>query len=199
MIISNLISHSLSKTRETVYLYSECLRDTILSNWLHKRNKWLHLVIINSEWLQDLDPLRVFSYFIVKLFVYNNKEIISVSTYNSLDTNWQWFLIILSTRVLRRQITSQVTDRWDAFKFRSSYLNCCMALFGFEPMRSNLLIKVKNGTLYRFICLFTVTVWHWTPPTAHNTRMAPSRTLSDLSTSIVKSTCPIIEIIVYEF
>ena len=29
-----------------------------------------------------------------------------------------------------------------------------------------------------------------TPPTAHNTRMAPSRTLRDRSTSTVKSTCP---------
>ena len=29
-----------------------------------------------------------------------------------------------------------------------------------------------------------------TPPTAHNTRMAPSRTLRALSTSTVKSTCP---------
>ena len=29
-----------------------------------------------------------------------------------------------------------------------------------------------------------------TPPTAHNTKIAPSRTLSDRSTSTVKSTCP---------
>jgi len=31
-----------------------------------------------------------------------------------------------------------------------------------------------------------------TPPTAHNTKIAPSRTLSDRSTSTVKSTCPTI-------
>ena len=39
-----------------------------------------------------------------------------------------------------------------------------------------------------FICLFTVIDCDWTPPTAQRTRTAPSSTLSDRSTSMVKST-----------
>lgn len=74
--------------------------------------------------------------------------------------------------------------------FSDTHLSCCRALAGLEPCLSSLLMKVRKGTPYRFICLLTVIVWHWTPPTAHKTRTAPSNTLSDLSTSIVKSTWP---------
>ena len=51
-------------------------------------------------------------------------------------------------------------------------------------------MKAMHGTLYLFICLSTVSVWLWTPPTAHSTNTAPSRTRSARSTSTVKSTWP---------
>ena len=47
-----------------------------------------------------------------------------------------------------------------------------------------------RGTLYLFIWRQTVSVWGWTPPTAHRTHTAPSRTRSERSTSTVKSTWP---------
>ena len=53
------------------------------------------------------------------------------------------------------------------------------------------MINAIHGTLYRFICRFTVKVWLCTPPTPHNTRTAPSRTRNALSTSTVKSTWPV--------
>ena len=46
------------------------------------------------------------------------------------------------------------------------------------------------GTLYLSACFQTVSDWGSTPPTESKTTTAPSRTLSDLSTSIVKSTWP---------
>lgn len=61
---------------------------------------------------------------------------------------------------------------------------------GLEPILSNLLINARHGTLYRFICLFTVKVWLCTPPTAQSTKIAPSSTLNARSTSTVKSTWP---------
>ena len=71
-----------------------------------------------------------------------------------------------------------------------TYLIWDNTLNGFAPTLSNLFINAIQGTLYRFICLFTVNVWLCTPPTQHNTRTAPSNTLSALSTSTVKSTWP---------
>ncbi len=47
-----------------------------------------------------------------------------------------------------------------------------------------------RGTLYRFIWRSTVIDWLWTPATAQRTSTAPSSTRSDRSTSMVKSTCP---------
>src|ERR1700722_14634562 len=47
-----------------------------------------------------------------------------------------------------------------------------------------------RGTRYRFICLSTVIDWLWTPLPESSTRIAPSSTRSARSTSIVKSTCP---------
>ena len=58
------------------------------------------------------------------------------------------------------------------------------------PERSILLTKASLGTLYLFAWRHTVSDCGSTPPTAQNTAQAPSRTLSDLSTSMVKSTCP---------
>ncbi len=57
-------------------------------------------------------------------------------------------------------------------------------------MRSILLMKQMRGTLYLSACRQTVSDCGWTPWTASNTAHAPSRTRSDRSTSIVKSTCP---------
>jgi hypothetical protein len=65
-----------------------------------------------------------------------------------------------------------------------------MARVGFAFIRSSLLTKVRNGTRYRFSCLFTVIVWDCTPPTPQMTNMAPSSTRRERSTSTVKSTCP---------
>ena len=58
------------------------------------------------------------------------------------------------------------------------------------PALSILLTKAILGTEYLFACLHTVSDCGSTPPTAQKTATALSRTLRDLSTSIVKSTCP---------
>ena len=58
------------------------------------------------------------------------------------------------------------------------------------PMRSSLLTNAILGTWYLSAWRQTVSDWGSTPPTAQKTPTAPSRTLSDRSTSMVKSTCP---------
>ena len=56
------------------------------------------------------------------------------------------------------------------------------------PVLSSLFTKQIRGTLYLSACLHTVSDCGSTPATPSNTATAPSKTLSDLSTSIVKST-----------
>ena len=56
------------------------------------------------------------------------------------------------------------------------------------PVLSNLFTKHILGTLYLSACLHTVSDCGSTPATPSKTAIAPSKTLSDLSTSIVKST-----------
>ena len=63
------------------------------------------------------------------------------------------------------------------------------------PVLSSLLTKQILGTLYLSACLQTVSDWGSTPATPSNTATAPSKTFKDLSTSIVKSTCPGVSII----
>jgi hypothetical protein len=58
------------------------------------------------------------------------------------------------------------------------------------PSRSILLTKAMRGTWYLSACRQTVSVCGSTPPTEQKTPTAPSRTLSERSTSMVKSTCP---------
>ena len=65
----------------------------------------------------------------------------------------------------------------------------------FAPARSILLTKTILGTSYLLACLQTVSDWGSTPDVPQKTTTAPSRTLKDLSTSIVKSTCPGVSII----
>ncbi len=72
-----------------------------------------------------------------------------------------------------------------------AYRSCDSTRFGFDPVLSSLLINARQGTWYLLICLSTVYVWLWTPPTAHRTSTAPSKTRSALSTSTVKSTWPV--------
>mmetsp|Transcript_33942 Transcript_33942/g.95515 ORF Transcript_33942/g.95515 Transcript_33942/m.95515 type:complete len:233 (+) Transcript_33942:2722-3420(+) len=72
----------------------------------------------------------------------------------------------------------------------SLFLRLSTARNGSAPERSSLLMKVRCGTLYRFICRCTVKVWLCTPATPHSTSTAPSSTRSARSTSMVKSTCP---------
>ena len=63
------------------------------------------------------------------------------------------------------------------------------------PVLSNLLTKHILGTLYLSACLHTVSDCGSTPATPSKTATAPSKTLNDLSTSTVKSTCPGVSII----
>ena len=77
----------------------------------------------------------------------------------------------------------------------SLVLICSTTLKKSAPARSILLTNAILGTLYLFACLQTVSDCGSTPPTAQKTDTAPSSTLSDLSTSIVKSTCPGVSII----
>ena len=58
------------------------------------------------------------------------------------------------------------------------------------PILSILFTNTIRGTLYRSAWRHTVSVCGSTPAFASRTATAPSRTASDLSTSIVKSTCP---------
>ena len=67
------------------------------------------------------------------------------------------------------------------------------------PMRSILFTNAIRGTLYRSAWRHTVSLCGWTPPTAQNTHTAPSRTRSDRSTSIVKSTWPGVSIMLIEW
>ena len=63
------------------------------------------------------------------------------------------------------------------------------------PVLSSLLTKQILGTLYLSACLHTVSDCGSTPATPSKTATAPSKTLRDLSTSIVKSTWPGVSII----
>ncbi len=63
------------------------------------------------------------------------------------------------------------------------------------PVLSNLLTKQILGTLYLSACLHTVSDCGSTPATPSKQATAPSKTFNDLSTSIVKSTCPGVSII----
>ena len=65
-----------------------------------------------------------------------------------------------------------------------------LTLYGLAPVLSHLFTNATRGTPYLFIWRSTVIDCDCTPPTEQSTRIAPSRTLRDLSTSIVKSTCP---------
>ena len=56
------------------------------------------------------------------------------------------------------------------------------------PIRSSLLMNARRGTLNLSPWCQTVSDWGWTPATPQNTTTAPSRTRSERSTSIVKST-----------
>ena len=58
------------------------------------------------------------------------------------------------------------------------------------PVRSILFTKAKRGTLCLLAWRQTVSDCGWTPPTAQYTITAPSRTRIERSTSMVKSTCP---------
>ena len=58
------------------------------------------------------------------------------------------------------------------------------------PERSILFTKPILGTLYLSACLHTVSDCGSTPPTAQKSATAPSNTLSERSTSTVKSTWP---------
>src|SRR3990172_8437169 len=64
-----------------------------------------------------------------------------------------------------------------------------------DPVLSILFTKAILGTLYLSACLHTVSDCGSTPPTEQNTATAPSSTLKDLSTSMVKSTWPGVSII----
>ena len=63
------------------------------------------------------------------------------------------------------------------------------------PVASILLMKQILGMWYLSACLHTVSDCGSTPLFASNKATALSRTLSDLSTSTVKSTCPGVSII----
>ncbi len=58
------------------------------------------------------------------------------------------------------------------------------------PVRSSLLMKQNRGTPYRSAWRQTVSDWGSTPATPSKTTTAPSSTRRLRSTSIVKSTCP---------
>ena len=74
-------------------------------------------------------------------------------------------------------------------------LICPITLSKSAPALSILLTKTILGTSYLLACLQTVSDCGWTPEDPQKTTTAPSRTLNDLSTSIVKSTCPGVSII----
>ncbi len=72
----------------------------------------------------------------------------------------------------------------------SRSFNCPITPQKSAPSRSILFMKAILGTPYLSAWCHTVSDWGSTPPTAQKTPIAPSSTLKDLSTSMVKSTCP---------
>ena len=70
----------------------------------------------------------------------------------------------------------------------SRSLTCSTTLKKSAPALSILLTNAILGTEYLFACLHTVSDCGSTPPTAQKTATALSKTLSDRSTSMVKST-----------
>ena len=77
----------------------------------------------------------------------------------------------------------------------SLVLICSITLLKSAPIRSILLTNANLGTWYLLACRHTVSDCGSTPPTAQNTATAPSSTRNDRSTSMVKSTCPGVSII----
>ncbi len=75
------------------------------------------------------------------------------------------------------------------FAFRRAFI-CSMTLKKLAPVRSILLTKARRGTLYLLAWRQPVSDCGCTPPTAQYTMQAPSSTRIERSTSIVKSTCP---------
>ncbi len=68
--------------------------------------------------------------------------------------------------------------------------SCSITPRKFAPARSILLTNTMRGTSYLLAWRQTVSVWGWTPEEPHSTTTAPSSTRSERSTSMVKSTCP---------
>ena len=99
------------------------------------------------------------------------------------------FRSIISTKPLN--LSFSPIGIWTAAQIKPNFLRTeSIAVNGFAPSRSNLLMNMILGTLYLIICLFTVRVWGCTPATPQISKTPPSKTLRALSTSIVKSICP---------
>ena len=98
----------------------------------------------------------------------------------------------ISTRSMTpRKASSRPMGIWRARGWAPSRERiCATARSGSAPTRSILLMNTSRGTRYLSACRQTVSDWGSTPPTPQRSTTAPSRTLSDLSTSAVKSTCP---------
>ena len=104
------------------------------------------------------------------------------------------FILIKSTTPLK--LSSAPIGIWIGIAFEPSLsLIWSTTLRKSAPDLSILFTKAILGTLYFEACRQTVSDCGSTPPTAQNTAQAPSKTLRDLSTSIVKSTCPGVSII----
>ena len=73
--------------------------------------------------------------------------------------------------------------------------NCSTTDRKFAPALSILLTNTIRGTEYFSIWRQTVSVCGCTPDEPHSTKTAPSSTRKERSTSMVKSTCPGVSII----
>ena len=104
-------------------------------------------------------------------------------------SQWIAFILIRSTTPSKPSSAPIGTCIGTGYAPRRDF-SCSTTLSKSAPVRSILLTNARRGTSYLLAWRHTVSDCGCTPPTAHSTNTAPSSTRSERSTSMVKSTCP---------
>ena len=149
--------------------------------------------IINSSSCSATASIILSWYSLAKSFISSGISVSSISFPKS--SLWMNALIFIKSTIPLNWSSAPIGN-WigTAFAF-NLFFNWSIQSIKLAPVISILFTYTILGTLYLSACLQTVSVCGWTPPFAANTVTAPSRTLKDLCTSTVKSTCPGVSII----